>query len=298
MEVCFGRVVTAVVTPFDERGEINESVFRRLLRFLVENGSDGVVVAGTTGEAPTLSEEEKLRLFDVALEEIGDVAKVIAGTCTYNTKESVRLSKEAEKLGVHGILAVAPYYNRPPQHGLYQHFRAIAEAVSLPIMLYNIPSRTGVNIDPETVARLAECKNIVALKEASGNPDQLSRLALLLPRGFAVYSGDDNMTLVVLALGGVGVVSVASHLVGRDIKRMILAFERGEVEEARSIHLRLYPLFRALFLSTNPIPIKRALQLVGFEVGEARPPLCSLEQEKEEKLIEVMRQLGLVPACV
>lgn len=298
MEACFGRVVTAVVTPFDERGEINESVLRRLLRFLVENGSDGVVVAGTTGEAPVLSEEEKLRLFDVALEEIGDVAKVIAGTCTYSTRESVRLSREAEKLGVHGILAVAPYYNRPPQHGLYQHFRAIAEAVSLPIMLYNIPSRTGVNIEPETVARLAELKNVVALKEASGNPDQLSRLASLLPRDFALYSGDDNMTLVVLALGGVGVVSVASHLVGQEIKRMILAFEKGEVEEARSIHLRLYPLFRALFLSTNPIPVKRALQLVGFEVGEARPPLCPLEQEKEEKLVEVMRQLGLIPARV
>ncbi|WP_017873132.1 4-hydroxy-tetrahydrodipicolinate synthase [Candidatus Caldatribacterium saccharofermentans] len=298
MEGYFGRLITAVVTPFDERGEINEPVFRQLLRFLVENGSDGVVVAGTTGEAPVLSEEEKLRLFDLALEEIGGTAKVIAGTCTYNTQESIRLSREAEKLGVHGILAVAPYYNRPPQEGLYRHFRAIAEAVNLPIMLYNIPSRTGVNIEPETVARLAEIGNIVALKEASGSPDQLSRLAMLLPQGFSLYSGDDNMTLVVLTLGGVGVVSVASHLVGQDIKQMILAFEEGKMEEARAIHLRLYPLFRALFLSTNPIPVKRALQLLGFEVGEARPPLCSLEKEKEEKLLGVLRELGLVTSRV
>jgi 4-hydroxy-tetrahydrodipicolinate synthase len=298
MEGYFGRLITAVVTPFDERGEINEPVFRRLLRFLVENGSDGVVVAGTTGEASVLSEEEKLRLFDIALEEIGGVAKVIAGTCTYNTRESIRLSREAEKLGVHGILAVAPYYNRPPQEGLYRHFQAIAEAVGLPVMLYNIPSRTGVNIEPETVARLAEIRNIVALKEASGSPDQLSRLAMLLPQGFSLYSGDDNMTLVVLALGGVGVVSVASHLVGRDIKQMILAFEEGKVEEARAIHLRLYPLFRVLFLSTNPIPVKRALQLLGFEVGEVRPPLCPLEKEKEEKLFGVLRELGLVASRV
>ena len=165
-------------------------------------------------------------------------------------------------------------------------------------MLYNIPSRTGVNIEPETVARLAEIGNIVALKEASGSPDQLSRLAMLLPQGFSLYSGDDNMTLVVLALGGVGVVSVASHLVGQDIKQMILAFEEGKVEEARAIHLRLYPLFRALFLSTNPIPVKRALNLLGFEVGEARPPLCPLEKEKEEKLLGILHELGLVASRV
>jgi len=294
MEGYFGSLVTAVVTPFDNKGELNEKVFRKLLKFLVANGSEGVVVAGTTGESPTLTPEEKLRLFDVALEEIGGVAKVVAGTCTYDTRESIRLSQEAERLGVHGILAVAPYYNRPPQEGLYSHFRAIAESVSIPVMLYNIPSRTGVNIEPETVARLAEVKNIVALKEASGSPDQLSRLASLLPQSFAIYSGDDNMTLIVLALGGVGVVSVASHLVGQDIKRMILAFQEGRVDEARNIYLRLYPLFRALFLSTNPIPIKRALHMVGWEVGEARLPLCPLEKDKEEKLRRVLQDLGLL----
>jgi 4-hydroxy-tetrahydrodipicolinate synthase len=284
----FGSVLTAVVTPFDENLEVDYSVFRELLRMLVTGGSQGVVVAGTTGESPTLSREEKLRLFEVALEEVGDRAQVIAGTCGYDTRSSVALSREAEKLGVHGILGVAPYYNRPPQQGLYEHFKAIAEGVAIPIMLYNIPSRTGVNIEPETIAQLSEIPNIVALKEASGSPDQLSRVKSLVGEDFGIYSGDDNMTLVVLALGGRGVVSVASHLVGREIQEMIRAFQEGRNREALQIHLRLYPLFKALFLSTNPIPLKAALNLLGWRVGLPRPPLCPLEKEKEEKLKQVL----------
>ncbi len=290
----FGPVLTAVVTPFAEDFTVNYPVFRKLVRELVDHGSSGVVVAGTTGEAPTLSREEKLKLFDVALEEIGDRAVVIAGTCGYDTKSSIALSKEAEKLGVHGILAVAPYYNRPPQEGLYHHFKAIAEEVVLPIMLYNIPSRTGVNIEPETVARLAELPNIGALKEASGSPDQIARVKLLVGNDFALYSGDDNMTLVVIALGGVGVVSVASHLVGERLRTMIQYFKEGKVEESLRIHLQLYPLFRAIFLSTNPIPIKSALNLKGWQVGGPRPPLCPLEKEKEEKLRQVLSDLSLL----
>ncbi|MGQ9473257.1 MAG: 4-hydroxy-tetrahydrodipicolinate synthase [Candidatus Caldatribacteriaceae bacterium] len=290
----FGPVITAVVTPFDENLEVNYTVFRQLLRELVSHGSSGVVVAGTTGEAPTLSKEEKLRLFGVALEEIGNEARVIAGTCGYDTKESVALSKEAEKLGVHGILGVAPYYNRPPQEGLYNHFRTIAESVSIPLMLYNIPSRTGVNIEPETVARLAEIPNIVALKEASGNPDQFSRVKSLVGDNFALYSGDDNMTLVILALGGAGVVSVASHLVGELLHQMIRAFKEGRNEEALRIHLQLYPLFKAIFLSTNPIPIKAALNLKGWKVGKPRPPLCPLEKDKEKKLRQAMVGLNIL----
>lgn len=290
----FGSLLTAVVTPFDQDLTVNYFEFRELLRTLVENGSDGVVVSGTTGESPTLSREEKLRLFEVALEEIGDQAKVIAGTCNYNTKESILLSKEAEELGVHGILAVAPYYNKPPQEGLYQHFRAIAEAVNIPVMIYNIPSRTGVNIEPETIARLAESPNIIALKEAAGSTDQISRIKALVPSDFYLYSGDDFMTLPLLALGGVGVVSVASHLVGKDIKKMIKLFNEGKNKEALKIHLELYPLFKALFISTNPIPVKAALNLVGWRVGGVRPPLSSLEEEKEEKLKLVLEKLHLI----
>lgn len=297
MQVDFGSVLTAVVTPFDGQLEVNYRVFRELLRMLCENGSEGVVVAGTTGESPTLSKEEKLQLFDVALEEVGDRMKVIAGTCGYDTRSSVSLSREAEKLGVHGILGVAPYYNRPPQEGLYVHFKAIAEAISIPIMLYNIPSRTGVNIEPETVARLAEISNIVALKEASGSPDQISRVKSLVPNNFSIYSGDDNMTLVVLALGGKGVVSVASHLVGKEIKKMIHAFFAGRTEEALQIHLKLYPLFKAIFLSTNPIPIKAALNMLGWQVGLPRPPLCPLEKEKEEKLKRILEELSIPSRC-
>ena len=292
MENNFGQMLTAVVTPFDSNLEVDYGQFRKLIGHLVDEGSDGIVVLGTTGEAPTLSKNEKLKLFEVALEEVGDRAQVVAGTCNYNTRESLLLSQEAEKIGVHGILAVAPYYNKPPQEGLYQHFRTIAEGISIPVMLYNIPSRTGVNIEPETVARLAEIPNICALKEAAGSADQLSVLRTLLPENFAIYSGDDNMTLVVLALGGKGVVSVAAHIAAREIKNMIVLYKQGKVEEALRLHLRLYSLFKIIFISTNPIPIKAALNLIGWSVGEVRPPLCRMGKEKEEKLRKTLLDLG------
>ncbi|HSV31803.1 MAG TPA: 4-hydroxy-tetrahydrodipicolinate synthase [Atribacteraceae bacterium] len=290
----FGYLLTAVVTPFDARLAVNFGVFRKLVRELVDRGSDGIVIAGTTGESPTLSHKEKLRLIEVALEEVGDVARVVGGTCSYNTSESIELSREAEKIGVHGILGVAPYYNKPPQEGLYQHFRAIADSVKIPLMLYNIPGRSGVNIEPETVKRLSEILNITSIKEASGSIDQLSRLAGSLPPGFSIYSGDDNMTYPTLAMGGVGVVSVASHIAGEEIKRMIEAFHANDIKEARSIHLRLYPLFKALFLTTNPIPLKAALKLRGWDVGEVRPPLCPLEDNQKTQLIGVLRKLGFL----
>ena len=294
MDTDFGQMITAAVTPFDSNLEVNYSQFRRLVKYLVDEGSDGIVVSGTTGEAPTLTQEEKLKLFEIALDEVGNRAKIIAGTCSYNTQESLRLSKEAERKGVHGILAVAPYYNKPPQEGLYQHFRTIAESLSIPIMLYNIPSRTGVNIEPETVAQLAEIPNICALKEAAGSADQLSILRSLLPENFALYSGDDNMTFVTIALGGKGVVSVASHVAAREIKNMIVLMNQGKIEESRRIHLRLYSLFKIIFISSNPIPIKAALNLRGWSVGGVRPPLCQLEKEKEEKLKKTLLNLGFL----
>jgi len=288
----WGSLLTAVITPFKEDLEIDYQAFRQLLDFLMRNGSDGVVVSGTTGESPTLTHEEKLRLFEVALEEVGDRGAVIAGTCSYNTRESVKLSKEAEKLGVHGILAVTPYYNKPPQEGLYQHFKAVAEAVSIPIMLYNIPSRTGININPETVARLAEIPNIVAIKEASGSVDQLSLVRRMTPQEFAIYSGDDNMTLTVLAHGGKGVVSVAAHLTGKRIKEMIDAFRNGDVDRATKIHLELYPLFKGIFIATNPIPVKFALSLTGKSGEWVRLPLCTMNSEQKEKLKNILREVG------
>lgn len=291
MEPRLGRLLTAVITPFKENLEINYSEFRKLIKELVKNGSEGIVVSGTTGESPTLSPEEKLKLFQVALEEVGDRAKIVAGTCSYNTRESIELSRQAEKEGVHGILAVTPYYNKPPQEGLFQHFRAIAEAVDIPVMLYNVPSRTSRNLEPETVARLSEIPNICALKEAAGCADQLSRLKSLLPEDFALYSGDDNMTFVTLALGGVGVVSVASHIATREIKQMVDYFHQGKIDEARKIHLQLYPLFKSIFITTNPIPVKAALRFLGWQVGPVRPPLCDLGEKEGEILKKILRDL-------
>jgi len=290
----FGRVLTAMVTPFNEEGNVDYEAAGKLARRLVENGSDGMVVAGTTGESPTLSVEEKLKLFATVVEAVGGKAVVIAGTGTNNTQQSVELTKEAEKTGVDGIMAVAPYYNKPPQEGLYRHYRAIAEATSLPVMVYNVPGRTAVNICPSTMARLAEIDNIIALKEASGNLNQAAEMVRVLPKNFLVYSGDDSMTLPILSVGGVGVVSVASHLVGRQIASMINDYLQGEVEKAARAHNELLPLFKALFLTTNPIMVKAALNLLGVNVGPTRLPLVEATAAELDALKEALRGLGLL----
>lgn len=294
MMVEFGRVLTAMVTPFNEQGEVDYKAAADLARKLVENGSDGLVVVGTTGESPTLTDQEKLRMFETVVDAVGGKATVIAGTGSNNTKHSVELTREAEKTGVDGIMAVAPYYNKPPQEGLYRHFRAIAEATSLPVMVYNVPGRTAVNITPATMARLAEIKNIVALKEAAGNLEQAAELARVLPKNFALYSGDDSMTLPILAVGGVGVVSVASHLAGRKIAQMVESYLQGEVEKAAEINKELLPLFKVLFLTTNPIMVKAALNLLGINVGPTRLPLVPATEAELEKLKTVLAQLGLL----
>ncbi len=294
MMVEFGRVLTAMVTPFNEQGEVDYKAAADLARKLVENGSDGLVVVGTTGESPTLTDQEKLRMFETVVDAVGGKATVIAGTGSNNTKHSVELTREVEKTGVDGIMAVAPYYNKPPQEGLYRHFRAIAEATSLPVMVYNVPGRTAVNITPATMARLAEIKNIVALKEAAGNLEQAAELARVLPKNFALYSGDDSMTLPILAVGGVGVVSVASHLAGRKIAQMVESYLQGEVEKAAEINKELLPLFKVLFLTTNPIMVKAALNLLGINVGPTRLPLVPATEAELEKLKTVLAQLGLL----
>jgi len=291
----FGRVLTAMATPFDAGGAVHWDEVTRLARHLVDHGSDGIVVAGTTGESPTLTDEEKLRLVRTVKEAVGSRAAVVAGTGTYDTRHSIHLSREAERAGADGLLLVNPYYNRPSQDGLYAHFRAIAEATSLPCMLYNIPGRTGVNCAPETIARLAEIPNIVAVKEATGNLDQASEIRRRTPDDFLIYSGDDSLTLPILAVGGTGVVSVASHLVGPDIQEMVRAYERGEVRRALQLHLRLLPLFKVLFITTNPVPLKAALNMSGFAVGIPRLPLVEATPKEKEQIQAVLKELAAAP---
>jgi 4-hydroxy-tetrahydrodipicolinate synthase len=291
----FGRVLTAMATPFDDDGAVDIEQAKRLAKRLVENGSDGIVVAGTTGESPTLSDEEKLRLFAAVKEAVGGRATVVAGTGTNDTRHSVHLTKHAEAAGADGILLVNPYYNRPSQDGLYAHFRTIAESTALPCMLYNIPGRTGVNAAPETIARLADVPNIVAVKEASGSLDQASEIRRRTSPDFLIYSGDDSLTLPILAVGGTGIVSVASHLAGRDISDMVRAYEHGDVGKALAIHLKLFPLFKVLFITTNPVPLKAALNLSGFTVGKPRLPLVEATAKEKEQISAVLKELALVP---
>lgn len=294
----FGHVITAMVTPFDAAGEVDYSKAAQLARRLIESGNDGLVVAGTTGESPTLSDQEKVRLFGVVKEAVGDGGKVIAGTGTYDTAHSVYLSREAHRAGADGLLLVNPYYNRPSQDGLYAHFRTVAESTPLPVMLYNIPGRTGVNCTPETIARLAEIPNVAAVKEAAGSLDQVSEIRVRTPDRFCIYSGDDSLTLPKLAVGAVGVVSVAGHLVARQIQEMIRAFFGGRPAEALAIHRSLWSLFKVLFITTNPVPVKAAMRLAGFDCGRVRLPLVDATPKELEQIQGVLRALDLVPAAV
>lgn len=290
----FGRLITAMVTPFNKDLTINFKQARKLADHLVKAGSDGLVIAGTTGESPTLSKTEKIELFSAVVEEVGGKAAVIANTGSYSTADSIALTQAVQKVGVDGVLLVAPYYNKPSQEGLFQHFRAIAESTDLPVMLYNIPGRSSVNILPETVARLAQISNIVAIKESSGNLEQVSELKRILPDNFAVYSGDDSLTLPILALGGKGVVSVASHLAGMRIKEMIDAYNSNNTTLATQIHLELFPVFKGLFIATNPAPVKTALNIKGWEVGSLRLPLVEITASEKEFINSLLSDMNLL----
>lgn len=284
-----------MITPFHEDGSVNYSIAEKLAAHLAEQGTDTLVVCGTTGESPTLTWEEEYELFQVVQQAVAGKAKVIAGTGSNSTHEAIHATEKAAKLGLDGSLQVVPYYNKPPQDGLYRHFQAIAQATpDLPMMLYNIPGRTGQNLLPETVARLAEIPNIVAIKEASGNLEQVSQIRRLTSPEFQIYSGDDSLTLPMLAIGGSGVVSVASHLVGTQLQQMIQSFETGKVQQACDLHLRLYNLFKALFVTANPIPIKMALNLQGWNVGSTRSPLYDPSTEVIPLLKDVLSQLNLI----
>ena len=281
----FGRLITAMVTPFNVDGEVDYMQSRRLAKSLFDSGSDGVVVAGTTGECSTLSHDEKLHLFSEIKSAVVGRGVVIAGTGSYNTRDSITLTREAEKSGVDGCLLVVPYYNRPTQDGLYQHFKTIAESTSLPCILYNVPSRTVTNLNAETVIKLSKVDNIVGIKEASANFEQIAKIVAGAEDGFLVYSGNDNDTLPILAVGGYGIISVASHLVGLQIKQMIDFFIGGKTREAAVIHHDLLPLVNALFVVANPMPVKYALNYLGFSVGSPRLPLT----EPDEKSIALIQ---------
>ncbi len=284
----FGKILTAMVTPFDQNGEVDFQATENLINYLIANGTDGLVVSGTTGESPTLTEEEKVELFKFAVKVVDGRIPVIAGTGSYNTKASIELTKHAENAGVDGIMLVAPYYNKPSQEGLYQHFKAIAEETSLPIILYNIPGRSVVSLSVETVVRLSEIKNIVAIKEASGNLDAMAEMIEKTPDDFTLYSGDDGLTIPVLSIGGAGVISVASHIIGNEMQAMIKKFQIGNIQEAAQDHRKLLPAMKILFATPNPTSVKAALNLNGIPVGGVRLPMIPLNGEQLNTLKEVL----------
>lgn len=290
----FGRVITAMATPFDRDGALDLDRARALAEHLVANGSDGLVLAGSTGESPTLAFEEKRDLFAAVRDAVGARADVIAGTGTYDTRETIHLSRMAEEQGVAGLLVVTPYYSRPPQSGLVQHFTTVAGATGLPIILYDIPSRTGRKIEHDTLLKLADVPNIVGVKDAAGDLAGTARLAAEKPDDFTIWSGDDALTLPMLSLGAHGIISVASHLVGPKIRQMVEAYAKGDTSLAASINAELVPIFDVLFITSNPIPLKAALDMVGEPVGDPRLPLVPATEAERSKVQAVLQQLGLV----
>lgn len=294
-----GRLLTAMVTPFDNEGKVDVAQAKRLAAALLDSGSDGLVIAGTTGECPTLGHEEKLRLF-TEIRSAVPAGAFIAGTGTYNTAESIELSQEAERIGADALLLTTPYYSRPPQEGIFRHFEAIANAVSIPCIIYNIPSRTAVNVTAETMLRLAQVPNIAGVKESSGDLRQIATIIDGAPDGFHVWSGDDELVLPILAIGGYGGVAVASHLIGRQMRDMIQAHIDGRVDEAARLHCRLLPLMSTLMTAApNPIAVKYALNQIGFRCGEPRLPLVEPDAAAADRIMtEVRRQQIDLPVPV
>lgn len=288
------RLITAMITPFKDDLSVDYEAAQKLAQLLINEGSEGLVISGTTGESPTLSVNEKMELFRAVKEAVGDKGYIIAGTGTNSTADCIKLTEGATKAGVDAVMIVVPYYNKPNAEGLYQHYKAAAGATDLPVILYNVPDRTGINMLPETVARLSEIKNIIAVKEASGNLDQVSMIRNMVPEDFIIYSGDDSLTLPMLSVGAYGVISVASHLVAPQIKEMITAYTAGEVKKAAAIHGKLFDLFRTMFITANPIPVKKALSLLGRTADTVRLPLVNATEDETEKIRTVMQQVGLL----
>ncbi|MBS4177067.1 4-hydroxy-tetrahydrodipicolinate synthase [Lederbergia citrea] len=289
--VHFGRVSTAMVTPFDRKGNIDFTKTTKLVNHLISNGTDSLVVAGTTGESPTLSTEEKIALFKQVVKAAEGRVPVIAGTGSNNTYASIELTKKAEEIGVDGIMLVAPYYSKPNQAGLFEHFHSIANSTSLPVMIYNIPGRAAVNIAPETIIELSKVENIIAVKEASGDLGAMAKIIEGTDETFQLYSGDDGLALPVLAIGGNGVVSVASHVIGPEMQEMVRLFEEGDHQQAATLHRRLLPLMGGLFQAPSPAPVKTALQMTGFDVGSVRLPLVPLSEQERSSLLSLLESV-------
>lgn len=290
----FGRVVTAMVTPFDDAVKLDLKAAQRLVRHLLSTGTTSILVAGTTGESPTVEGAEKSELLKCVLDAAGGKAKVIMGTGSNSTAKSIKASQEAERLGADGLLVVAPYYNKPSQQGLLRHFGEIAKSTSLPIIVYNIPGRTGINISVETTLTLAaQHKNIHALKDSTGSVEQAAEIAGRAPENFRIYSGDDYLTLPFLSIGGCGIISVASHVVGTQIANMIDLFFAGKLDEARFLHYTYLPLFKGLFAAPNPVCVKYAMSVLGICQEHLRLPLVALEQEQKDALTKLLRQSGV-----
>jgi len=292
--VNLGKVLTAMVTPFKADMSVDWKRVEELADYLAKNGSEGLVVHGTTGESPTLTHEEEYELYRVVKKAVGGKCKIIAGTGSNSTETSVKSTREAEKIGVDGIMIVVPYYNKPSPEGLYQHYKTISESTGLPIIIYNIPGRTGINMLPETTARIAGLKNIAGLKDAAGNLDQTSATRSLCPKDFVIWSGDDSLTLPMLSVGAIGVISVASHIVGKEIAQMVNAYHTGDVKKATEIHLKLLPLFKVLFITSNPSPLKYALELIGQPAGKPRLPLVEPSDKEKEAIKKVLKDLRLI----
>ncbi len=300
----FSGSIVALVTPFSgmggsasarKTGKVDEKKLKELIDFQIKNGSSGIVPCGTTGESATLSTAEHERVIEITIERVDKRVPVIAGTGSNSTEEAINLTKHAAASGASASLQVSPYYNRPTQTGLYQHFKAIAEAVDIPIVLYNIASRTGVNIEPETIAKLArDCKNIVGVKEASGNLEQMARIKALCPEDFDLLSGDDGLTLPVLSIGGTGIISVVANIVPRDVANLVKEFQKGNIAKAQSIYYRLLPLVKAMFIETNPIPVKTAMGMLGICEPDLRLPMTAMLPENAEKLKKALKDYGLL----
>jgi 4-hydroxy-tetrahydrodipicolinate synthase len=290
----FGSVITAMVTPFTDDGSLDLDAAQETVRWLLDHGSDGLVIAGSTGEAATLSDDEKVNLWRATVEAAGGKGAIIAGSGTYDTRHSVHLSEEAEKAGCDALLVVSPYYNKPPQTGLYEHFTAVAKVTSLPMLVYNIPGRTAVRISNETLLRLAEVENIVGVKDSTADFDGLSHLIAEAPEGFEVYTGDDWAIFGAVCLGAVGVISVAAHVAGQRMKQMIDLIEGGDIPAARKIHHELLPVYDVLFSTTNPIPVKAAMSLLGQPAGPPRLPLVPATDDETAKIRKALEDAGIL----
>ncbi|CQR47563.1 4-hydroxy-tetrahydrodipicolinate synthase [Paraliobacillus sp. PM-2] len=285
----FGRLITAMVTPFDHKGNIDYEKTKQLINYLLMNGTEGIVITGTTGESPTLTQEEKVGFIRFVVQYVNKRIPVIAGTGSNNTQASITLTRQAETIGVDGVMVVTPYYNKPSQEGMYQHFKTIAASTTLPVMLYNIPGRSVVNLSVDTIIRLSQITNITAIKEASGDLDRMTTIISETDDHFELYSGDDSLTLPVLSIGGKGVVSVSSHIIGNEMQQMINYHINGEQQQASRLHQQLLPIMKALFMAPNPTAVKEALCMMGIDVGSVRLPLIPLSTEERSELTETLQ---------